>query len=117
VSLDNLYYRKDSAHRVAGRLKALLKNRRLLLALVVGVPLVVYVVFGHRGILQRLSLEREKTELEERIKKAESEGKDLEQQSKRLDSDPQTIEKVAREKHNMVREGDRVYKVNPEKNN
>jgi cell division protein FtsB len=115
VSLDNLYYRKDSPRGVAGRLKALVKNRRFLLAMIIGVPLLVYVVFGHRGILQRLSLEREKTELQERIRKSEAEGKALEQQSKRLDGDPQTIEKVAREKHNMVRQGDRVYKVNPEK--
>jgi cell division protein FtsB len=115
VSLDNLYYRKDSPRGVAGWSKALMKNKRLLLALIVGVPLLIYVVFGHRGILQRLRLEREKTELEERIRMSQAEGKALEQQSKRLDSDPQTVEKVAREKHNMVREGDRVYKVNPEK--
>jgi cell division protein DivIC len=115
VSLDNLYYRKDAQRRVAGRLKALLKNKRLLIGLIVGVPLLIYIVFGHRGILQRLSLESEKTELEERIRASEAEGKALEQQSKRLDNDPQTIEKVARERHNMVREGDRVYKVNPEK--
>jgi cell division protein FtsB len=115
VSLDNLFYRKESPRGVAGRLRPLMKNKRLFIALIVGVPLLIYVVFGHRGILQRISLEREKTELEERIRMSEAEGKALEQQSRRLDSDPQTIEKVAREKHNMVREGDRVYKVNPEK--
>jgi cell division protein FtsB len=116
VALDNLYYRKDGAKGFAARVKALTKNRRFVFGIAAVILFLIFVVFGHRGILQRLSLEHEKTELEERIKKAEAEGKALEQQSKKLDGDPQTIEKVAREKHNMVREGDRVYKVNPEKN-
>jgi cell division protein FtsB len=115
VSLDNLYYRKDAPHGFTRRLKALLKNRRLVLALILGIPVLIYVVFGQRGILQRLSLEREKTELQGRIKSASVEEKKLEKESKQLDNDPQAIEKVAREKHNMVREGDRVYKMNPEK--
>jgi cell division protein FtsB len=115
VALDNLYYRKGSAKGFAARVKALMRNRRLVIVVSAAILFLMFVVFGHRGILQRLSLEHEKTELEERIKQAEAEGKALEQQVKKLDGDPHTIEKVAREKHNMVREGDRVYKVNPEK--
>jgi len=113
---DNLFYRKERK-RIDARvlLKKLLKNRRVVFALIVGTPILLYVVFGHHGVLQRIRLEKEKTELEAKIRTAEAEGKTLQAESKALDGDKKAIEKVAREKHNMVREGEHVYKVNPEK--
>jgi cell division protein FtsB len=113
--MDNTYYRKDSSRRFGGAVKKLLRNRKLLFWIAAGIAVLLFVVLGNRGIVQRIALEREKVELEEKIRQTEAEGKELEKLSKKLDSDPQAIEKVAREKHNMVRKGDRVYKVNPEK--
>ena len=113
---DNLFYRKERK-RIDARalLKKVLKNRRAVLAVIVGAPILLYVVFGHRGILQRIRLEREKTALEVKIRAAEAEGKALQAESKALDGDKKAVEKAAREKYNMVKEGEHVYKVNPEK--
>ncbi len=111
--MESLFYRKTrKGLDIGGALRKLLKNRRLLIALVVGLPLGMYVVFGNRGILQRIRLERQKAELEARIREAEAETRTLQAQSKALDGDKQAIEKVARERYGMVREGETVYKVN-----
>ncbi len=95
--------------------KKLLKNKKLLFACGVAVLLGGYVVFGNRGILQRIRLQQQKAELEVKIKQAEEETKKLQSQSKALDGDKKEIEKVARENYGMVREGEKVYKVNKSK--
>jgi cell division protein FtsB len=113
---DNLFYRKARRRIDPGALlRKLLGNRRLLILLVVGVPVLAYAVFGNRGILQRYRLQNEKTELDKKIRAAEDEGKALQAESKALDGDKKAIEKAAREKHNLVRDGERIYKVSPEK--
>ena len=70
------------------------------------------ILFGNRGILQRVRLQHQKAELEAKIRQAQEETKTLQSQSKALDGDKKAIEKVAREKYGMVREGEKVYKVN-----
>jgi len=90
-------------------------NKRLSLILVLGFALLVYVLFNNQGILQRMRLEREKKEMIQKIQKAEEEQKQLQEQSKALDGDKKAVEKVAREKYGMVREGEKVYRVGPKK--
>ncbi len=111
--MESVFYRKTrKGPDIGGMVRKLLKNRRLLLILAVSLPIGVYVVFGNRGILQRIRLERQKTELEAKIREAEAETRSLQAQSKALDGDKQAIEKVARERYGMVRDGETVYKVN-----
>jgi len=114
--MDNLFYRKRKGRPdLRALLKKMLRNRRLMLALVIGVPLAGVVIFGNHGILQRVRLERRKTELQEQIRAEEAERKALQEESKKLDTDKAEIEKVAREKHHMSREGEQVYRVTPAK--
>ncbi len=80
-----------------------------------GIALFFYVFFNSNGILQRIRLELQKKEMQEKIQSAEEEQKKLKDQSKALDGDPKAIEKVAREKYGMVRENEKVYKVAPKK--
>jgi cell division protein FtsB len=91
--------------------RKLLKNRRAMLSLAVGLPILLYVIFGSHGLLQRVRLQQEKADLQAKIRNVQAENKSLEAQSKALDSDKKAIEKVAREKYGMVREGETVYKV------
>jgi cell division protein FtsB len=90
----------------------LLRNRRLMLLIVVGTPIMLYVVFGPRGVVKRIRLQHQKTQLEEQIRVEETEIQRLQAESKALDGDKAAIEKVAREKYGMVREGETMYKVN-----
>jgi cell division protein FtsB len=109
---DGDFYRKlDRRVDLRLALKRLLSNRRLVLGLALGVPLALFVLFGNRGVVQRVRLQAQKAELEQKIREAEAEARRLQQESRALDGDRKTIEKVAREKYGMVREGETVYRV------
>jgi len=109
---DQFYHRDKKKSKARKLFKRLLKNKRALLGLAIAVPLLLVVLFGDRGILQRVKLEKQKAELQAKIRQAEEQTRQLQAESKALDGDHETIEKVAREKYGMVREGERVYKVN-----
>ena len=114
--MEDLYYRKDRSPRGAVRgAGKFLKDRRLRYALLIALPVVVFMTFSNKGLLQRLHLESQKREIQTRILLAEQEQSRLQDQVKALDSDPRAIEKVAREKYGMIREGETVYKVRKEK--
>ncbi len=108
----DFYRRKGKGLDLRAGLRKLGRNRRLLLMLVIGAPIVLYVFFGPRGVMKRVQLQREKAGLEEQIRAAEAEQRTLQAQSKALDGDKAAIEKVAREKYGMVKEGETVYRVN-----
>lgn len=110
--MDNLFYRKDKKKLdVRAILKKIAKNKRAMLGLVLGVPLVLFLLFGNHGIIQRIRLQNQKAELETKIQQAGAETKQLQAESKALDGDKKAIEKVAREKYGMARDGETVYKV------
>lgn len=114
--MDDLFFRKGKrSFSLRAALTKLMRNRRLVLILAVTAPLATYVVFGNHGILHRIRLQNQKSELERQLREAEMEQKALEAQSKALDGDRKAIEKVAREQHHMVRDGEKVYRVNPDK--
>jgi len=108
------YYRK-SGPRSGGRFKKLFKNRTVLLTLLIVVPILSFVTFSNKGVLRRFSLEGEKREMQEKIHLAQKEQLHLQEESRLLDGDSRTIEKCAREKYGMIREGETVYKVKKEK--
>ena len=111
--MDNLFYRKIRPRfDLKATARKLVKNKKLMVICGVTVVVAGFVVFGNRGILQRIRLQQQKSELEVKIKQSEDETKNLQSQSKALDGDKKAIEKVAREKYGMVRDGEKVYKVN-----
>ena len=90
-------------------------NKKLSAILAAAFVILLYVLFNNQGIVQRVRLERQKKEMLQKIQQAEQEQKQLQDQSKALDGDKKAIEKVAREKYGMVREGEKVYRVAPKK--
>lgn len=111
--MDSQFYRKTiSGTGVKEKLLALAKNKRFLVRFIAAAIVATVVLFGDHGIVQRLRLSYQKSELEAKIIAAEQESKRLQAESRALDGDRRAIEKVAREKHNMIREGETVYKVN-----
>jgi|GEM_PF-253958 len=111
--MDSLFYRKEKkSFGFKEKVLKLLKNKRFMVRFVLGSIVVLYVSFGTHGVIQRMRLQHQKSELAAKIQEAETETKRLQAESKALDGDPKAIEKVAREKHGMIREGETVYKVN-----
>lgn len=94
-----------------GMRKSVFKTRRRAILVIVGTLLVSYLFLNNRGIITRIRLERQRQEMIEKVRAAEEETKRLQSYLKALDGDKKTIEKVAREKYGMAREGETVYKV------
>jgi cell division protein FtsB len=116
--MDSLFLRKiRKPIDVKGLIHRALKNRRTVLALAAGIPVFLFILFGSRGIVQRVRLSGEKAGLERSIAAEEAKQRRLRAEVKALDGDRAAIERVAREKYGMVREGETLYKVRREKTN
>lgn len=110
--MSNDFYRRIQPQR-AGKdlLRKALKNKKRTLLILLGFILILYVFFDNKGILARIRLESQRSELIEKVKSAEEETKKLQAQVKALENDKKTLEKTAREKYGMVRQGETVYRV------
>jgi len=76
---------------------------------IVGI-LVGAITFNDKGVLERYHLKKQRDELKALIAQARKDSLALQKQSADLDTSKFAIEKVAREKYGMVREGETVYK-------
>ena len=108
---DQFYRRSKPSFDFSGWLKKQLKKRNVFISLLVIIPAILFVTFGSRGILKRVSLESDKAAAQKNLEQANEDQRQLQELSKALDKDPKAIEKVAREKYGMIREGETVYKV------
>ncbi len=87
------------------------KQNRRILALALGGLFVVYALFSSRGVFSRVSLEVEKRKLQESIGAAREQQDSLKKMVKQLDNDTLLIEKIARERYGMIRQGESVYRI------
>jgi cell division protein FtsB len=95
--------------------KSAKKNKRRTIILIFLFLLFLYLLFDNKGIVTRLRLEVQHHEWIEKVKSDSIETKRLQEQIKALEGDKKTIEKTAREKYGMVREGETVYQLKKEK--
>lgn len=113
--MDIRYYRKFRPRKiVVSSFQHLWKRPVLRWVVLIGVPFLLYATFSTKGILQRIRLEEEKKLWQEKVEQAQVEQQRLQQQAKALENDTSpggAIEKVARERYGMVRDGETVYKV------
>ncbi|HUI29041.1 MAG TPA: septum formation initiator family protein [Candidatus Acidoferrales bacterium] len=86
------------------------KNAAILFVLSVGL---VYVLFDSHGLIQRIRLESEKSSLENKIRELEQEDASLQIEIQKLETDYKEIERIAREKYFMHRNGEKIIKVQP----
>jgi cell division protein FtsL len=89
-------------------------RRRRVIFSVVGstllAALLVYVfVFSRHGYLRRRELARENERLQQELQDLRDENARLREELTRLD-DPEAIEKLAREKLGLVKDGEKVYR-------
>lgn len=114
--MDTKFYRKIKKQVSPQNIFEKIKENKRFSVLLFGLfILLMFVLFNSNGVVQRFRLENQKKEFMEKIRLAEEEQKKLKDQSKALEGDKKAIEKVAREKYGMVREGEKVYKVTPKK--
>ncbi len=106
------FYRSiPKKRRLKTFLKEVARNRRKALV-ALGVTLaIIYLLFDNKGILKRINLEIQRSELVTKVEDAQKETVRLKAQKKALEGDKKTIEKIAREKYGMSRAGETVYRV------
>jgi cell division protein FtsB len=86
-------------------------RKKFFLYLVVLLAILAYAVFGKKGILQRVELELENRELERKLKEEQERTLMLQKELEDLRNSYKKIEKVAREKYGMTKDGEEIYKV------
>ena len=79
------------------------------------VTLLIIFIFGDHGLLQLYKLERERAKVQDQIAQLRKERERVMVEKNRLENDIQYLEKLARERYRMVKPGEKVYKVIPEK--
>lgn len=115
------FYRKEDRARyrfgssVRRFFRRLLKNKPLTAALIFGLVFLTYATFSTHGIIQRIRLETQRRAMIRAIREANAEQDSLKKMLMRLENDPALIEKIARERYGMVREGEQVYRIQRQK--
>ncbi|MEC7848506.1 MAG: septum formation initiator family protein [Candidatus Neomarinimicrobiota bacterium] len=79
------------------------------------VTLLIIFIFGDHGLLQLYKLERERAKVQAQIAQLRKERERVMVEKNQLENDIQYLEKLARERYRMVKPGEKVYKVIPEK--
>ena len=114
--MDGNFYRNIQPERFLKRIaQKAAKNKIRTLIFIILFILFLYLLFDNKGIITRLRLKAQHREWIEKVKSDSMETKRLQEQIKALEGDKKTIEKTAREKYGMAREGETVYQVKKEK--
>ncbi len=89
-----------------------IKKKNALLILLVAIGL-VYILFDQRGLIQRMRLAGEKGTLEDKIGRLRAQNDSMRVEITKLQTSDKEIERIAREKYFMHRNGEKVIKVEP----
>ena len=114
--MEDQFYRNLQPERFLKKIaKRAAKNKLRTIILVILFLLFLYLLFDNKGIVTRVRLEAQHREWIEKVKSDSIETQRLQEQVKALEGDKRTIEKTAREKYGMAREGETVYQVKKDK--
>ena len=89
------------------------RGRHLLAAAVVAAALYYAAFGGEYSAFDLLRLNRDRRDAEARLARTRREVDSLKAQALKLERDPATIERVARERFGMIREGETLYRFVP----
>jgi len=114
--MEDHFYRNLKPERFIKKIaKSAGKNKRRTIFLIILFLLFLFLLFDIKGIVTRIRLEVQHREWIEKVKSDSIETQRLQEQVKALEGDKRTIEKTAREKYGMAREGETVYQVKKDK--
>jgi len=86
-------------------------RRKLFLFAVIIFALLSYIALGKKGLLQRYELEMENRALKEKLINEQDKTLMLQKEIEDLKTSDKKIEKVAREKYGMTKDGEDIYKI------
>ncbi len=68
-------------------------------------------VFGSKGLLTRIRLESERKQLEKQLQEEWKKGEDMKKEINEINTSDKKIEKIAREKYGMTKDGEKIIKI------
>lgn len=86
-----------------------------LLALVI-ISILIYAVLADKGLLTRLRFQNEKAKYEKQLIDERKKTDTLKKEVDSLNNSDEKIERVAREKYGMTKEGEVIYKIELDSN-
>tara|TARA_B100000408_G_C10086990_1_gene136155 strand:+ start:111 stop:479 length:369 start_codon:yes stop_codon:yes gene_type:complete len=107
--------RKPKLRRVQQQVAATQKQFIRGIILLLCITLLIIFIFGDHGLLQLYKLKRNRAKVQAQISQLRKERERVTVEKNRLENDIQYLEKLARERYRMVKPGEKVYKVIPEK--
>ena len=107
--------RKPKLRRVQQQVAATQKQFIRGIILLLCITLLILFIFGDHGLLQLYKLKRDRAKVQAQIAQLRKERERVMVEKNRLENDIQYLEKLARERYRMVKPGEKVYKVIPEK--
>ena len=107
--------RKPKPRRVQQQVAATQKQFIRGIILLFCITLLILFIFGDHGLLQLYKLKRDRAKVQTQIAQLRKERERVMVEKNRLENDIQYLEKLARERYRMVKPGEKVYKVIPEK--
>jgi cell division protein FtsB len=108
--MENKFYRKDGENLLSKLLrKPEMINKKIIFLMVI-VTILLFLLFNNKGIIQRINLEMDRKKINQQIQLEEQRQKKYQEEIYLLKNSNEKIEKIAREKYNMKRPGETVYK-------
>ena len=107
--------RKPKPRKVQQQVAATQKQFIRGIILLLCITLLIIFIFGDHGLLQLYKLKRDRGKTQAQIAQLRKERERVMVEKNRLENDIQYLEKLARERYRMVKPGEKVYKVIPEK--
>ncbi|MBC8144585.1 MAG: septum formation initiator family protein [bacterium] len=86
-------------------------RRKITLAVLAAIPVILMFAFGNRGLISRVRLEVKHDDAVEHLYRERSVGDSLRTEIARHQRDPQTLERLARERFGMAKPGETIYRV------
>jgi cell division protein FtsB len=101
--------KRDSILTVTARF---IKYHKILIGiLVLFLAVAVFSVFSDKGLLTRMKMNREKERLSKLLEEEKRKQDSLKKEIDLLNNSDRKIEKIAREKYGMTKEGEIIYKI------
>lgn len=91
-------------------------NKLFTLIVVIILFMILYIFFSDKGFLKRLKFQKDKDKIEDQIKIEKKKQDSLRGIIDSLTNSSEMIEKIAREKYYMTKEGEIIYKLEDDTN-
>ncbi len=68
-------------------------------------------IFGNKGLITRMRLENDRKQLEKQLQEEVNKSEELKKEINEINTSDKKIEKIAREKYGMTKEGEKIIKI------